>query len=203
MIDRTQQQFYTEINDAIKNQDSKGVLTILTEEIGDLLANNRNELIAILRKRGFNVSESTTDEYIANLVADLLIKKNKEFTEDLVNTIAKTKSEYSNIIGLIARGIGAVVEGIANAFTADTRKRAERDVAEEKVRTSKEFYRGARVNLATNILGAKKKVEETKLLVEARKVTELGKARDRRRIAFIASGVFVFGVLFYLITKRN
>lgn len=205
-MDSTQKEFYDSITTAIKNNDSQKVISILVYEIGELLANDREELILAL-KRSFGDKikhyDSLSDKQIALLVSDGILKEDEKLLNELIITIAKTKQEYSNIIGLIMQGVGALVKGIANAVTAGEKAKAERDIAREGVKTKTELYKAARIDLATGILTSKKKVEETKNLVEARKIEELAKVKNKRRIVFVAASFTIIGVLFFLIVKKS
>lgn len=200
---RSGKEFLNAIRDAEKNNQYEKVLHILTDEIGQLLANNKLALIRILKESGKVVDENIEDVELAKIISAGLINNNKKFIQDLIELIANEKADYSNFIGWIVQGVGALVKGIGDAITANERKKAERDAAREKVSTQQELGRAVQVELISGIMTSKSKAEQAKYLVQGEREKVLGEERQKMLIAVSAVGFLIFGVILYVILKKS
>jgi len=209
-MNTSQKEFYQKISSAIKNNEHDKILSILENEIGGLMVYDRDELINSVKKslpENSNIDfNNISDKKLALVISNEILLHNEKMIGNLVIAIVKSKEEYDNIIGLIGAAVqvfGGLVKGIADAVSAKTRYKAERDVAREGVKTQKEYFKAARLDLASGILGAKKKVEETQTLVEAKKTQVLSEVRNKRRVAVIVGGFLIIGVLIFVIAKKS
>lgn len=200
---RSSKEFIEALRDAEKNNQHKKVLSILSEEIGELLVTDKPALIRVLKESGKIVPENIDDRKLAEIISSGIVSGNKKFIKDLIEAITNEKAEYSNFIGLIIQGVSALVKGIGNAISATEKAKGERDVAKEKVRTQKELANAVKTDLVSGIMKSKSKTEQAKFLIQAEREKVLGEESSKMLIATSVIGFLIFGTLFYVIYKKS
>lgn len=202
-MNSTQGNFLEDIQGAIRNEEHDKVLDILTNEVGVLMFKNKQALIRTVQNSGKRVPDNIGDKELANIVSSGIINRNERFITNLIETIYAEKATYSNFIGTIIKFVGSIVKGIGDSISAGIQAKSEKVVAEEGVKAEEQKLRAAKAELASNIIDVKKRAEQVKYDIEAKRTRELGEKKKMVLMAGVVAGFLVIGSIVFVVYKKS
>lgn len=197
-MNKEQSDFLVAIESAIQSGEHENVLSVLKNEVGLLMSKNKLALIRAVQNSGKNISDEIGDEELANIISSGIINRSNVFIKNLIETIFAEKATYSNFIGTIIKFVGSIVKGIGDSIAAGVKAKSEKTVAEQNVKTEERKLRAAKTELATGIIDVKKKAEQAKIDLEAKRIKEVGEKKNMVLLVSVVAGFLVIGSLVYV-----
>ena len=202
-MNKAQKDFLVSIENAIQSGELEKVLNVLKSEIGFLMSKNKLALIRTVQNSGKDISDEIGDEELANIISSGIINRNNVFMTNLIETIFAEKATYSNFIGTIIKFVGSIVKGIGDSISAGIQAKSEKTVAEQNVKTEERKLRTAKTELASGIIDVKKRAEQAKVELEAKRTREIGAKKNLVLLAGVVAGFVVVGSLVYVVYQKN
>jgi len=201
-MNKLQNDFLEAIQDAIKNKEHEKVVSLLTNEVGALLAKNKLALVRVVQRSGKDISDNISDNELAKIVSSGIINKNEKFLTNLIETIVNEKATHSNIINIIIKYVGALVKGIGDSVASGQKAQAEKVVAKEGVKQAEHGVKKAKTELASGIISAKSRAKQASYEIDAKQQKELGEQDKTMKIVLAVTGFSILGLVMIIAYKK-
>jgi hypothetical protein len=196
---------------ALKKQDYDVVISLLIEEVGFILKNDRQLLINIIRESGGRISDSISDDDLALKVTYGLLNKNRAFIEKLSRAILKP--EHTNADGAkvaadvisspdtaladgISKGIGAIGKGVGRAAYGKKTDKARKE--SEEIRK-----RAEAIKLAKEIVRRREEAKIDAMIVQSESNLQAEKEKEKKKIPYILGAGIIISASIFLIYKLS
>lgn len=203
----TAENILNDLKVATEDGDHDKVLYLLNNELNELLLSNRLALIRAISNAGIRIADDSNDEAILELIDYEIGDGNMNLIKKIVDCILAEKSEWleisANPIALIVEFGAQIYKGIADSIAHSRIKKAERDIAREKVEGAKYGVKTAENELYGSIIGSSANKKLALAKIESQGTQQVTSSEKIVKIAWAVSGVVLLSVITRIIYLKN
>ena len=213
-MNERRKKIYDSFISALKKGDYDAVISLLIDEVGFLLKNDRQLLINLVRESGGKISDNISDNDLALKITYGLLNKYKPFIEKLSKAILKPDrynadgaSVAMNVVSDpttaladgITKGIGAIGKGIGKAKYGKATEKAKKEAEQVRKRTEA-------IRIAKEMIQKKEEAKIDAMIVQSESNLQEEKKKEEKKLLIITgSGILISATIFliYKLTAKS